>query len=133
MAVLKMANSRQVAVTREKAEFVWGVFYGLVKPDAKQKRFCEQVEDVIFSWRNAPDDYIQANLDKIIPMALAEWRVNRDGQLTRPGTEHAWAFAKRWGLWNNGPTMLVTKHARVAELSPTVLPVDFSEPTRDKE
>jgi hypothetical protein len=126
-----MVDGRRLTVTREKAEFVWDVFNGKVKPDAKQRKFCERVEDVIFSWRNAPDEYIQANLKKIIPMAVSSWRVNRSGQHTRPDTNQDWEFAKRWGLWENGPTMLVPNRAPV-EVSHTTLPVDFSEPTNQK-
>lgn len=132
MALLTFHDKRQKTVSRETAQAVWDVLTGKAEPDVKQEQFCLQVNTVTFDWRTAPDDYIEFHLDNVLPLALAEWAVNDRGQVTRPSTEHGWQFAKKWGLWDNGATMLAAKYAKVAEVPAAILPVDFSESAKER-
>lgn len=102
MALIQFKTGKRKQLPTATAVQIWRCMVGLDKPDPKQVSFCAAVKSVSLNWRDAPDEYIAENLHHIIPLALAEWRVDRAGNPIRPVTAHAWAFAKRWGLWVNG-------------------------------
>jgi hypothetical protein len=88
---------------------LWKALHNIsfLKPEDQQK--ARAVKAIYLNWHTAPEDYIQENLSWIIPMALNDWAVDLRGRPVKPSTEEAWAFAKRWGLWEYGkPTDLVT-------------------------
>lgn len=75
----------------------------------QQEQYLSTIKGLYLNWRNplTPEDYIEAHLSDIIPIALNEWKVDRRGNYTRPDTDEAWKFARRWGLWWNGKSLLV--------------------------
>ncbi|KNX50289.1 hypothetical protein, partial [Listeria monocytogenes] len=58
--------------------------------DDKQIAYMQTVKTLWLNWHSAPDDYIQANLSWIIPMALNDWIVDIHGKPTKPQTTEAW-------------------------------------------
>lgn len=108
MAIIRFNNGKEESVSPETGASVWLVLCGEVDPTKEQENFMLRVKNVHLNWRNAPDSYIQKRFDMILQFALADWSVNRAGKPVRPQGEFAWAFAKRWGLWENGrPSSLV--------------------------
>lgn len=97
-------------MTAEQGAKLWE---GLCDPsnlDDKQLDYLKSIKSIYLNWRNAPDSYIEEHLDKIIPQALSEWSVDARGKTLKPATEHAWTFARKWALWDKGPTYLISKH-----------------------
>lgn len=108
MAHLVMNNGDKKTVPREVGESLWK---GLQNPetlDKDQLKYLERVKGIYLNWRFASDEYVSDNLQWIVPMTLNEWLVDRNGRFVRPGSDHAWRFAKKWGLWSMGaPTHLI--------------------------
>lgn len=108
MALIRLTNGKEETVTAEVGAAIWQVLTGELDPTPDQEKFVTRISKIYLNWRNAPDSYIAKYLDNIISMALSEWLVDRQGRPTRPSGDFAWAFAKRWGLWENGrPSALV--------------------------
>lgn len=108
MAIIRFNNGKEESVSPQTGASVWLVLCGEVDPTKEQENFMLRVKNVHLNWRNAPDSYIRKRFDMILQFALADWSVNRAGKPVRPQGEFAWAFAKRWGLWENGrPSSLV--------------------------
>lgn len=112
MAYVVFTDGKKSNISAEQGLGIWQVLNGEIEGDEKQQEFCRKVEKIYLNWRNAPDNYIKANFDLIMPMALSDWMVNEKGQPTEPetGNDFAWKFAKRWGLWEYGPTKLVKEY-----------------------
>jgi hypothetical protein len=112
MAHLIFKNGSKKAVTAEQGLKIWENLRNPTGADERQLAYLSTVKAIFLNWRVAPDDYIQENLPHIIPIALNEWCYTRAGKPSRPATDFAWRFAKRWGLWLNGAaTLLVTSPA----------------------
>jgi hypothetical protein len=90
---------------------VWQVITGRKIPDSHElTRFSLSVKQVILNWRTAPEEYVRAHLQHIIPQAVAEWVVDGAGTPLRPSTPWGYEFARKYGLYRgNKPTNLVTK------------------------
>ena len=109
MAVIRFTNGKEETIDAATAASIWLVLCGEKDATKEQENFMERVKNIHLNWRNAPDSYIKKRFETILPMALADWVVNHAGKPVRPGSEFAWQFAKRWGLWENGhPSSLVT-------------------------
>lgn len=113
MAYLELKSGKKTSISAEQGAFLWKA---LRNPSGLDEELLEKVQGIkaiYLAWRNAPDDYIRENLKGIVPIALNDWAVDRrTGRPTRPQSDHAWKFAKRWGLWENGgPSLLVTDPA----------------------
>lgn len=122
MAIVEMSNGERRYISAEQGEKLWK---GLRDPnglDEAQLDFLSKVKRLFLNWHVAPDDYIKENLKSIIPIALIEWRVDRYGIPLQPISKVSWAFARRWGLWENGaPTRLVTDKRALQELDQSEL------------
>jgi hypothetical protein len=90
---------------------VWQVKTGREIPDSPQlAQYCEGVKKVILNWHTAPEEYVRAHINDLLPQILADWVVGRDGVPLRPGSAWGWEFAKKYGLMKGyTPTNLVTK------------------------
>lgn len=129
MAYLELKNGDKKQISREQGEKLWAALQDPSSVDEDQQKLLESVKRLYLNWHNAPDDYIQENLEAIIPMALNDWSVDKRGHVSRPASPAAWQFAKRWGLWEFGrPSSLVGAHAIIAEsfLAPPT-PVNYGE------
>lgn len=113
MAMIRLENGDNMEITAEVGAQVWLVLNAEIEGTKEQQEFAETVKKLYLNWRNAPDSYIQERLADIIPMATSGWVISRDTNKPlrpEPGDEQAWAFAKRWGLWENGQkTQLVDR------------------------
>lgn len=110
MAVVQFHNGKQKEISAEQGRLIWEVLNKerAAENDA-QATYIASIKRIFLNWRNAPDSYISQYIHQIVPVALNEWAVNGQGKPTRPGSDYAWKFAKRWGLWENGqPSSLVT-------------------------
>lgn len=114
MAYIEFRSGRKQNISAEQGIRLWEALCAPELADDKQLAYMKTVKTLWLNWHVAPDDYIQANLDWIIPMALNEWIVDVHGKPTKPQTTEAWDFAKKWGLWLSGPTMLATRSATLA-------------------
>lgn len=106
--LVKTDNSKQVIP----AAIAVRLWKSMQSPDGlseQQEQYLSTIKGLYLNWRNplTPEDYIEAHLSDIIPIALNEWKVDRRGNYTRPDTDEAWKFARRWGLWWNGKSLLV--------------------------
>ena len=119
VALLTKAGNRiGQKVTHDQAISILDVLEGRTEPaDDKQAEFVGRVQKVYFAWRSADPLWIMANIETVIPLALATWRVNHEGRPTRPDSEISWQFAKRYQLWNNGgPSGIAKQHIDRYEL-----------------
>lgn len=113
MAIVKYLDEKDEVITAEVGAMIWKVLNGELEPDEEQQAFVEKVKTVHLNFRNAPDSYIKARLPMIIPTVLQEWMVDANGNPTKPESEFAWTFSRRWGLWEHGaPTSLVRKYIK---------------------
>jgi hypothetical protein len=94
---------------------VWQVLAGRAVPDSPElARFCDGVQKVILNWRTAPEEYVRARLNEIVPQVIASWVVDRNGNPLRPATKQQYEFARKYGLVKGyKPTNLVTKRQAV--------------------
>lgn len=127
MAIIHRTDGKHEVVDPEIGAAIWKVLNGEIEPSPEQAKYCETVEKIDLNWRKAPDSYIKAHFDTIIPMALSDWMLEvREadghkivtGRVSRPqpGDDFAWNFAKRWGLWYEGKkTELVDKYEKPIE------------------
>lgn len=104
MAVIHLTTGESQVIPPDKAQQIWQVLEGELTPTKQQQAYCQKVRSINLNWRTAPDSYIKEHLDVIIDMALMDWAIDRQGYLTEPDERdvHAWAFAKKWGLWHKG-------------------------------
>lgn len=129
MALLRFNNGRpEQTIDADTAADLWAVLNGEVEGTAEQRKFCENVRQLVMSWRDAPDSYIKARFDIIVPMVMASWMVKgwkggdnklySKGEITRPepSDKEGWAFGEKWGLLKDGKlTDLGRKYARQQE------------------
>lgn len=109
MAYLITTDGKKLCISTKVGLFLWISLLNPDNIDSETTTKLQKISDIYLNWRTAPDDYIQNKLESIIPIALLDWFVDRHGIPTKPQSDHAWTFAKRWGLWENGaPSYLVT-------------------------
>lgn len=111
MAYIKYLDGTARNITAAQGIALWKALHDPTGLDEAQLNRLAKIQSLYLNWRqiSTPDAYIKENLDYIIPMALSEWKVDAStGKPTKPDTQDAWAFAKRWGLWEHGqPSILV--------------------------
>lgn len=118
MAILYKLDGSKQFVSKEQGIKIWRGLHEPDNLDQQQLEYLGTIKRLFLNWRDAPEDYIEANLSSIIPLALNEWRVDKHGRPLKPATEFAWKFSKRWGLWNQGqPTVLVTNPTAITQTS----------------
>ena len=113
MAIIRFTNGKEEGVTPEVGASVWEVLSGEKEATKDQENFMLRVKNVHLNWRNAPDSYIKKRFELILQMALSDWSVDRNGRPKKPGSEFAWQFAKRWGLWENGAPSAIVRGGTV--------------------
>lgn len=112
MAYLILTNGNKRNVPPDLGMRLWNSLHDPSGLDEDQLDYLKTIKAVFLNWHKAPDEYVAGNLDWIIPLALNDWRIDRYGKHTRPDSDEAWRFAKRWGLWEFGaPTALVRLHS----------------------
>lgn len=114
MAYVQYIDGTRELRSEAEAKKLWLIKVGRARPQTPaQKKYVSFIRKTIkkirLNYRTAPEEYIKANIHDIVPMALANWMVNKKGQPIRPATKDDMEFAVKYGLWNQGkPTALVT-------------------------
>lgn len=98
MALITFIDNRRLIMTPEKAHGIWEVLNGEIEGTKQQQNYCANVAAVYLNWRNAPDSWIERNLNHVKQEAMKDWYVNRQGNPTRPAYRDDWLFAKKWGF-----------------------------------
>jgi hypothetical protein len=113
MAMVIFKNGKTRELTNEQGTKLWE---GLQHPeglDEHQLDYLQSIKHLYLNWHHAPDSYIEANLDSIIPIVLNDWRVNERGKPLYPYSDEAKAFASKWNLYYMGqPTAKVNDYLR---------------------
>jgi hypothetical protein len=111
MAHIVYNSGFKKSLPAEQALKLWKALHNPAGLSDDQIDRLREIKAIYLNWHTAPAEYIRENLGSILPLALADWAVDRKtGKPTRPASDRAWVFAKRWGLWENGkPTDLVTR------------------------
>lgn len=119
MAYVEYMSGKKQNISAEQGSRLWEALCAPELADDKQLAYMKSVKTLWLNWHTAPDDYIAANLEWIIPMAVNEWIVDSKGKPTKPQTTEAWDFAKKWGLYASGITFLATHPAAVTHTQVT--------------
>jgi hypothetical protein len=111
---IRKNGSKQLRVGAEAEERMyrmWLVLTGRAIPDDPDMAMeCEETAKIVLSWKTAPEDYVRAHLNEIIPLAISEWVADVYGHPLRPSTKWGWDFARKYGLMKGYTvTNLVTK------------------------
>lgn len=115
MAYILYTDGTREVRSETEAEKLWLIKVGRARPlnkaQAAYVRFIRKhIKRIRLNYRTAPEEYVIANLDEIIPQALSSWIVDRKGHPIRPNTQEDLDFAVKYGLWRrNKPTALVTR------------------------
>ena len=102
MAIVVLNAGGKLTINHDQSIDIWRVLSGEMTPTPEQEVFCSKIKNIYLAWQEAPDSYIEQRLENIIYSAFGSWSCKSDGSIGRPEGEHAWRFAKRWGLWLNG-------------------------------
>lgn len=113
MAYVITKDGKKSLISHEAGLKLWISLHNLDSLDIHSRARLERIAYIFLDYMRAPDDYVQENLQTIIPLALNDWVVDRHGLPIKPATEAAWAFARKWDLWAFGaPTFKVTKRSK---------------------
>jgi hypothetical protein len=113
MALVLHTDGTRELRSEAEAEKLWLIKVGRARPQTPRQRaqvryLRKTIRRVRLNYKTAPEAYVLANLDEIIPQAIANWIVDRRGRPVRPATKEDMIFAVKYGLWYNGqPTYLV--------------------------
>jgi hypothetical protein len=114
MALIFHTDGKREFAPESRAEKLWRILVGQAVPiNSAQKQYCDsvkrEIKKVVLNYHTAPEDYVRANLSKLLPQILADWTVDRQGNPLHPATAASWDFAKKYGLWKGRkPTSIVT-------------------------
>lgn len=121
MAHVIYKDGKRTALSVEQGVKLWKALRSPTGLTDEQLDRLANIKAVYLNWHTAPDDYIRENLSAIIPLALNDWYVNSQGKPTKPQSDEAWRFAKKWGLWQFGrPTLLVSGGSVAAAAEPAL-------------
>jgi hypothetical protein len=113
MALVLHTDGTRELRSEAEAEKLWLIKVGRARPQTPRQRaqvryLRKTIRRVRLNYKTAPEAYVLANLDEIIPQAIANWIVDRRGRPIRPANKEDMIFAVKYGLWYNGqPTYLV--------------------------
>jgi hypothetical protein len=113
MALVLHTDGTRELRSEAEAEKLWLIKVGRARPQTPRQRaqvryLRKTIRRVRLNYKTAPEAYVLANLDEIIPQAIANWIVDRRGRPICPANKEDMIFAVKYGLWYNGqPTYLV--------------------------
>jgi hypothetical protein len=113
MALVLHTDGTRELRSEAEAEKLWLIKVGRARPQTARQRaqvlyLRKTIRRVRLNYKTAPEEYVLANLDEIIPQAIANWIVDQRGRPIRPANKEDMIFAVKYGLWYNGqPTYLV--------------------------
>jgi hypothetical protein len=102
MAYLVMKSGKKRNISRRKGLNLWQAITHPAEASDRQAEYIKQMQHLFLDWTTAPDDYIKLNRDRLIPLILKDWAVDRRGRPVRPGSAWAWEFAKKHEFWAFG-------------------------------
>jgi hypothetical protein len=112
MAHIVYKSGIKKSLPHKQAVILWKTLRNTNNLTPAQKAKVSQIEAVYLNYREAPDEYVEENLRRIIPMVVGGWIVDVQGKPLRPQGREDLEFAKRWGLWFKGkPTDLALRPA----------------------
>lgn len=122
MAYVLYTDGHREFPSDTEAEKLWRIKIGQANPQtAAQKRYVDHICKTVYqvrltNYREAPEDYIRANIRDMVPFIVAKWIVDYRGRPTRPANKIDMEFAIKYGLWRGGkPTDLInTKKHKVS-------------------
>ena len=98
MARILLTSGKSLDVQKEQAHEIWYVYNLDKEGTPEQVAFCQQIERIWLNLNNAPDSYIEKNLDAYIEHSKREWLHDYSGKPSKPFGVKQWAIAKRWGF-----------------------------------